>query len=113
MGAGALGAGAALAAGAAGAGAAGAGAAGAGAAGRAGVAVPADGVGHPTAFSGFCVLYGYNVPFDAARLQSLYRNHGDYVHQFAQQSIAAVRDGFWLLPDAIQAIERAARSRVP
>ena len=75
--------------------------------------VPADGVGHPTAFSGFCVLYGYNVPFDAARLQSLYRNHGDYVHQFAQHSIAAVRDGFWLLPDAIQAIERAARSRVP
>ncbi|TMQ19199.1 MAG: hypothetical protein E6J91_06600 [Deltaproteobacteria bacterium] len=47
------------------------------------------------------------------RLQSLYRNHGDYVHQFAQQSIGAVRDGFWLLPDAIQAIERAARSRVP
>jgi hypothetical protein len=59
------------------------------------------------------VLYGYNLPFDAAKLQTLYRNHGDYVSQFARGAIEAVRDGFWLVPDAIRAIERAARSQVP
>jgi hypothetical protein len=75
--------------------------------------VPSDSVAHVTAQSGFCVLYGYNLPFDAAKLQTLYRNHGDYVSQFARGAIEAVRDGFWLLPDAIHAIERAARSNVP
>jgi hypothetical protein len=75
--------------------------------------VPSDTVAHVTAFSGFCVLYGYNLPFDAAKLQTLYRNHGDYVSQFARGAIEAVRDGFWLVPDAIRAIERAARSNVP
>jgi hypothetical protein len=75
--------------------------------------VPSDTVAHVTAFSGFCVLYGYNLPFDAAKLQTLYRNHGDYVSQFARSAIGAVRDGFWTVPDAIHAIERAARSNVP
>ena len=75
--------------------------------------VPSDTVAHVTAFSGFCVLYGYNLPFDAAKLQTLYRNHGDYVSQFARGAIQAVRDGFWTVPDAIRAIERAARSNVP
>lgn len=75
--------------------------------------VPSDTVAHTTAQSGFCVLYGYNIPFDAAKLASLYQNHGDYVKQFVAGSIQAVRDGFWLVPDAIRAIERAARSSVP
>ncbi|HEX3762451.1 MAG TPA: alpha/beta hydrolase domain-containing protein [Kofleriaceae bacterium] len=75
--------------------------------------VPSDTVAHTTAQSGFCVLYGYNLPFDAAKLQTLYRNHADYVAQFARGAIDAVRDGFWLVPDAIHAIEAAARSSVP
>ncbi|HEX7835838.1 MAG TPA: alpha/beta hydrolase domain-containing protein [Kofleriaceae bacterium] len=75
--------------------------------------VPSDTVAHVTAQSGFCVLYGYNLPFDAAKLQSLYPSHGDYVRQFVAGSLQAVRDGFWLVPDAVQAIERAARSSVP
>lgn len=75
--------------------------------------VPADTVAHVTAQSGFCVLYGYNLPFDAAKLQSLYRNHGDYVARFARGAIQAVIERFWTVPDAIHAIERAARSRVP
>jgi hypothetical protein len=75
--------------------------------------VPADSVAHVTAQSGFCVLYGYNLPFDATRLRALYPSHGAYVRQFALDSLRLVRDGFWLLPDAIQAIERAARSDVP
>jgi hypothetical protein len=75
--------------------------------------VPTDTVAHTTQFSGFCILDGYNVPFDAAKLASLYRNHGNYVARFTLGSIALVRDGFWLVPDAISAIERAIRARVP
>ena len=75
--------------------------------------VPTDTVAHTTQFSGFCILDGYHVPFDAARLQSLYRNHGEYVARVAARSIALVRDGFWLVPDAIATIEKAARARVP
>jgi hypothetical protein len=75
--------------------------------------VPSDTVAHTTAQSGFCVLYGYNLPFDGAKLQTLYRNHGDYVSRFARGALQAVIDRFWTVPDAIRAIERAARSRVP
>lgn len=74
---------------------------------------PTDTVAHTTLFSGFCVLYGYNVPFDEARLESLYRNHGDYVSRVVHGSMQLVRDGFWLVPDAVQVIEQAARARVP
>ena len=75
--------------------------------------VPSDTVAHTTAQSGFCVLYGYNLPFSNAVLATLYRSHGEYVARFIAASLDAVRDGFWLVPDAIQAIERAARSSVP
>jgi hypothetical protein len=75
--------------------------------------VPSDTVAHVTAQSGFCVLYGYNLPFDAGKLSALYPRHGDYVRRFVDASLQAVRDGFWLVPDAIRAIERAARSNVP
>ena len=74
---------------------------------------PIDTVAHRTTFSGFCVLYGYNVPFDGARLGSLYRNHGDYVERFVHESVGAVRDRFWLLPDAVDAIQRAVHAEVP
>jgi hypothetical protein len=75
--------------------------------------VPTDTVSVATPLSGFCILDGYNVPFDAATLSSLYRNRGDYVSRFALGSIGLVRDGFWLVPDAITAIERAIRANVP
>jgi hypothetical protein len=75
--------------------------------------VPTDTVAHTTPLSGFCILDGYNVPFDDATLAALYRNHGDYVSRFALGSIGLVRDGFWLVPDAITAIERAIRAQVP
>ncbi|HET7506281.1 MAG TPA: alpha/beta hydrolase domain-containing protein [Kofleriaceae bacterium] len=75
--------------------------------------VPTDTVAHTTALSGFCVLDGYKVPFDAARISALYRNKGDYVARVVTQSVRLVRDGFWLLPDAISVIERAARTPIP
>jgi alpha/beta hydrolase family protein len=75
--------------------------------------VPTDTVAHTTPFSGFCILDGYNIPFDAARLATLYRNHGDYVSRFAAESVRVVRAGFWSVADAIEAIERAAHAQVP
>ncbi len=74
---------------------------------------PTDTVSHPTDFSGFCILYGYNVPFGDAQLRSLYGNHGNYVEQFVHGSIDVVRDGFWLMPDAVDAIQRAVHAPVP
>jgi hypothetical protein len=75
--------------------------------------VPFDTVAHTTAFSGFCILYGYNIPFDETRLHSLYRNHGDYVSHFVRQSIDLVEEGFWLLPEAVDAVLRAVHADVP
>ncbi|MGZ6124541.1 MAG: alpha/beta hydrolase domain-containing protein, partial [Myxococcales bacterium] len=75
--------------------------------------VPTDTVAHVSAFSGFCILYGYNIPFDEARLDSLYRNHGDYVLGVVRESARLVEERFWLVPDATDAIRRAARADVP
>src|SRR5262249_31544351 len=75
--------------------------------------VPTDTVAHMTTFSGFCILYGYSVPFGEDTLQSLYRNHGDYVSQVAGASKRLVRDGFWLGPDARDVRQQAVHSAVP
>jgi len=75
--------------------------------------VPFDTVAHTTRFSGFCILYGYNVPFDHARLQSLYGNHGDYMSRFVHEANALVEEGFWLKRDAADAIQRAVHAEVP
>lgn len=72
-----------------------------------------DTVAHTTRFSGFCILYGYNVPFDPTRLRSLYANHGDYVSRFVRQTNALVEEGFWLKRDAADAIQRAVHADVP
>lgn len=74
---------------------------------------PFDTVAHTTAFSGFCVLYGYNIPFDENGLRSLYRNHGAYVNHFVQQANNLVYQGFWLQPEATDAIQRAVHANVP
>jgi Alpha/beta hydrolase domain len=74
---------------------------------------PTDTVAHTTLFSGFCVLYGYNIPFSQSTLRSLYPNHGDYVAAVARESNLLVHEGFWLRPDAQQVITQAARSDVP
>jgi hypothetical protein len=74
---------------------------------------PIDTVAHATAFSGFCILYGYNTPFSQTALHSLYKSHGQYVSQVAQESNRLVREGFWLRPDAQKVIEQAAHAEVP
>ena len=57
--------------------------------------------------------YGFNTPFDHATLQSLYKNHGDYVRQVVRESIRLVREDFYSVHYAIQVIERAIRADVP
>ncbi len=74
--------------------------------------VPFDTAAYKTTFSGFCILYGYNVPFDAAQLGSLYRNHGQYVERVVHQSQRLVDERFWLWPDAVTVIQRAVHSSV-
>jgi len=75
--------------------------------------VPFDTVAHTTAFSGFCILYGYNIPFDAATLAGLYRNHGDYVSRVSRASERLVDAGFWLAADATQVVDQAAHADIP
>jgi hypothetical protein len=74
--------------------------------------VPTDTVTHVTTFSGFCILFGYSVPFGEDTLQALYRSHGNYVSQVAAQSSRLVREGFWLRPDAVAVTRQAAHSGV-
>jgi hypothetical protein len=74
---------------------------------------PTDTVAHTTAFSGFCILYGYNTPFSQTTLESLYQNHGQYVALVAQESNRLVGEGFWLKPDAQEVIKQAAQADVP
>lgn len=74
---------------------------------------PTDTVAHATAFSGFCILYGYNSPFSRATLKSLYKNHGQYVALVTRESDRLVREGFWLRPDAQAVIRQAAQADVP
>jgi hypothetical protein len=69
---------------------------------------PTDTVAHVRTFSGFCILYGYSVPFSEDTLQSPYWNHGDYVSQVAGESGRLLREGFWLHPDAVEVVNRAA-----
>ena len=51
--------------------------------------------------------------FDENALQALYRNHGDYVSRFVQQANNLVYQGFWLQPEASDAIQRAVHANVP
>jgi hypothetical protein len=48
--------------------------------------VPTDTVAHVTTFSGFCILYGYSVPFSEATLQSRLSEPRDYVSQVTRAS---------------------------
>jgi len=75
--------------------------------------VPIDTVAHVTPFSGFCILYGYSVPFSEDTLQSLYLNHGDYVSQVTNNSTRLVLERFWLPPDALAVQQQARQAAVP
>ena len=61
----------------------------------------------------FCILDGYNVPFDRATLASLYGNHGEYVERVVRETSRLVREGFWLRADARDVVDQAAHADVP
>jgi hypothetical protein len=61
----------------------------------------------------FCGIAGHEVPFDADRLASLYRNHGDYVRKVVRSSADLVGDRLLSLPDGLRIVEEAARADVP
>jgi hypothetical protein len=76
------------------------------------VAVPIATNASPNGPGFFCSIFGQYLPFDAATLAGLYRNHGSYVSQVAKVSDQNVKDGFILRPDAQATKAGAARSSV-
>jgi hypothetical protein len=60
----------------------------------------------------FCLLFGTHVPFDDAQLDSLYRNHGQYVSSVRAVDRANVDAGFLLHADAQENQREAAHSDV-
>ncbi|MBE7209981.1 MAG: hypothetical protein INR65_03090 [Gluconacetobacter diazotrophicus] len=60
-----------------------------------------------------CSLSGEVVPFDAARLRSLYPTRLDYLSRFVVDTVAVSRSGFLTPDDAAAALLEAAKRRVP
>ena len=58
----------------------------------------------------FCGLPGSFMPFDKAKLDSLYPTHDDYVAKVTASANKAVADGFMLAEDAQEAIDTAKAS---
>jgi hypothetical protein len=61
----------------------------------------------------FCFIAGHEVPFDADRLASLYRNHGDYVRKVVRSAAGLVGDRLLTLPDGLRIVQEAARADIP
>jgi lactoylglutathione lyase len=60
----------------------------------------------------FCALFGTTTPFDAATLTSLYPSHEAFVSRFKQAVAAVVKQGYWLQPEADEAIRAADASSI-
>ena len=60
----------------------------------------------------FCFLFGTHQPFDDATLQTLYRNHGQYVSGVSRVDAANVTAGYLLRDDAALNQRAAAQSDV-
>jgi hypothetical protein len=61
---------------------------------------------------GFCFLFGSTVPYSAAHLASLYKDHVQFVSAWARAVRRDHADGFLLPADAIELLHSAAMSRV-
>ena len=60
----------------------------------------------------FCFLYGHTVPFDAATLASLYPSREAFVKPFTQAVRKLEADGYWLKPEADEALRALGTSRI-
>ncbi|HEY1574105.1 MAG TPA: alpha/beta hydrolase domain-containing protein [Pseudonocardiaceae bacterium] len=63
--------------------------------------------------SGFCVLFGTAVPFDAATLARLYPTHADYVRAFTAATLGLARQGFLTQDDVADALFGAQQAPIP
>lgn len=61
---------------------------------------------------GTCSRWGYTIPFSATVLNSLYRNHGQYVSPVSQVTSENEQKGYILQKDAQQTIVDAAQSSI-
>ena len=75
--------------------------------------IPFDTASHTTLFSGFCILYGYELPFSGSELDTLYNNHGDYVKQVVHETNDLVKNRMWLQADGATVKQAAAQASVP
>jgi hypothetical protein len=75
--------------------------------------IPFDTAAHTTLFSGFCSLYGYELPFSGSELDTLYNNHGDYVEQVVRETNDLVKNRMWLQADGVTVKQDAAQASVP
>jgi hypothetical protein len=60
----------------------------------------------------FCFLFGGTVPFDPAKLKTLYPDRETFVKRFSDAADAMVRQGYWLEPEAAAAKAEAARAKL-
>ena len=60
----------------------------------------------------FCFLFGNTVPFEPSTIATLYPSHDDYVRKFSAAAETLVRQGYWLKPEADEAIKAARESHV-
>ena len=61
---------------------------------------------------GFCFLFGTTVPYSAAHLATLYKNHGQFVSAWARAVQRDRAHGFLLPADAVELLHSAAVSQV-
>ena len=61
----------------------------------------------------FCGIAGHEVPFDQARLDALYRNHGASVLRVVRDTLELVARRYITPYDGQQLIREAARAHIP
>ncbi len=61
----------------------------------------------------FCFIAGHETPFEQARLDQLYVNHGDYVAKVKGSIDRLVRDRFLTPADGLKLQREAAQSQIP
>ncbi|HEY6623932.1 MAG TPA: alpha/beta hydrolase domain-containing protein [Acidimicrobiales bacterium] len=60
----------------------------------------------------FCGLFGSTVPYPPAQLAALYKNHGQFVSAWSQDTQNLVKAGFLLKPDANELMQSAVHSQI-
>jgi Alpha/beta hydrolase domain len=62
--------------------------------------------------SAFCALFGSTVPYTPAQLAALYKNHGQFVSAWSNDTQKLVKEGFLLKADANELMQSAVHSQI-